>query len=264
MRKHNDHSGRITASTSGVVLLSDTVVKYQTAARTRIELAKTQCGAAIGRATSLFATPRIISYDTNAGSITFERLHGLCSLKQALSSSPSPRRLIERVARSLAAIHNDLVLAGDYAVPLPDFGVTLRARSVFVHGDFSTTNIFFAAQHDEMFVIDWSTPAWLAAGVGSVGPCYLDLGILLQSLFDSRPFGPYPIRDPAGLGRTFLDVYCAEASNEVYLEEFHRYFELLLSAFLRIRAREMPNWRFVAYTPSFWRVHRFVRRISAE
>ncbi len=117
---------------------------------------------------------------------------------------------MERVARTLAVIHNQLSLPDDYAIPLPDLGVELQTRPVFVHGDFSTENIFYRAEGDELVVIDWSVTDWLTDGIGTQGPRYVDLTILLQSLFASRPFGPHPIPDPASLGRIFLEVYCQE------------------------------------------------------
>ncbi len=246
-----------------LVFNEHTVVKYQGVERTRLELIKTQLGAEIGRTTSLFRTPAIVSHDLAAGSITFERFSGFINLKQALSASRLNARLIERVARTLAVIHNQLSLPDDYAIPLPDFGVEVQMRPVFVHGDFSAQNIFYRAEGDELVVIDWSVTDWLTDGNGTQGPRYVDLTILLQSLFASRPFGPNPIPDPASLGRIFLEAYCQECHHEVRMDEFDRYFYALLSLF-RKQCREQMGWRFLAYKPSFWQVQQFVRKFCRD
>lgn len=248
---------------SRLVFNEHTVVKYQNVERTRLELMKTQLGAEIGRATSLFRTPPIVSHDSAAGSITFGRIYGFTNLQQALSTSLSPDRLMERVARSLAAIHNQLLLPNGYVIPLPDLGVELQTQPVFVHGDFSTANIFYRVEGDELVVIDWSPSDWLAGGIGTQGPRYVDLTILLQSLFASRPFGPYPVPNPASLGRIFLEVYCKESLHEVCMDEFRRYFCALLSVFLEGRRKQM-GWRFLAYKPSFWQVQQFVRKFCLD
>jgi hypothetical protein len=248
---------------SRLVFNEHTVVKYQNVERIRLELMKTQLGAEIGRATSLFRTPPIVSHDSAAGSITFGRIYGFTNLQQALATSLSPDRLMKRVARSLAAIHNQLFLPDGYVIPLPDLGVELQTQPVFVHGDFSTANIFYRAEGDELVVIDWSSADWLADGIGTQGPRYVDLLILLQSLFTSRPFGPYPIRDPASLGRIFLEMYCKKNRHEVCMDEFRRYFCALLSVFLEQRRKQL-GWRFLAYKPSFWQVQQFVRKFCLD
>ena len=244
---------------SRLVFHEHTVVKYQNVERTRLELMKTQLGHEIGRATSLFKTPSIVAHDAAAGSITFERMYGFGNLKQTLSSVRSPDRLIERVARSLAAIHNQLSLPDRYVIPLPDFGVDLQTRPVFVHGDFSTANIFYKEESDELAVIDWSPSDWLAQGLGTHGSRYVDLTILLQSVFTSRPFGLYPISDPVFLGQIFLEVYRHEIRDELRSEEFLCYFRALLALFLKNRRKEM-GLRFIAYQLSIWQLQQFVRR----
>lgn len=242
-----------------VVFSERTVIKYQDVERTRVELMKTQLGAEIGRATALFRTPRIVSNDLTAGSITFERLHGFSNLQRALTTCPRPDRLVERVGQTLAAIHNQLSLPYEYVIPLPDFGVHLQTQPVFIHGDFSTGNIFYNAQRDELVVIDWSATDWLADGTGTKGPRYVDLAILLQSLFMSRLFAVHSIPDPVPLGQIFLEVYWQENFHELRRDEFQIYFCALLSVFCKAW-RKQKGWRSVAYKSSFSQMQQFVRK----
>jgi hypothetical protein len=241
---------------------SATVVKYQDVERTRIELLKTTLGAEIGRATSLFRTASIVAHDPAAGSITFERLVGYCNLQQALSASPLPGRLVARVARSLAAIHDRLALPAGDAIPLPPLdGVELRSPPVFIHGDFGTENILYNAARDDLVIVDWSAADWLADG--TQGPRSVDLTILLQSLFTRRPFGVNPIPQAARLGRTFLETYWSEAREPPPADEFHRHFRALVAAFVATCGRE-KGWRFLAYRPSLIQAQRVVRRFCRD
>ncbi len=83
---------------------------------------KTQLGAEIGRATSLFKTPAIVSHDLPAGSITFERICGFTNLKQALSTWRRRIASWKGFARTLAAIHNRLKFPEGYVISLSDLG----------------------------------------------------------------------------------------------------------------------------------------------
>lgn len=74
MNEARTHSAFRNSGSSRFVVTEHSVVKYQNPERMRMELVKTQRGDAIGRATVLYKVPRILSYDADEGSITFERM----------------------------------------------------------------------------------------------------------------------------------------------------------------------------------------------
>jgi len=118
-------------------------------------------------------------------------------------------------------------------------------------------------EDNRLAIIDWSPSDWLAGGVGTLGPRYADMTILLQSLFTSRPFGPHPIRERDKLGRVFLDAYAEHTNGDVRLDEFGEYSEALLAVFLTQRRKQM-GLRFLAYQPSFGQLRQFVRRFCLQ
>jgi len=235
----------------------DAVVKHQSPERTRVELLKTQLGAEIGRATGLFRTPAILAQDLHAGSITFERLVGYCNMRQALSTSLSPESLIRRVARTLAAIHARLDLPDRSMIRLPGLGVEPATRPVFVHGDFSIENILYAAERDDLVIMDWSVTDWLPDG--TLGSRYIDLTLFVQSLVTRRVFGERPIPHLALLAHILLETYWRQCEPDVRPEEFDRCFRALISIYLETWGNR-KGWRSFAYQPSLWRAQRLVRR----
>lgn len=248
------------ASGSEIEFFDDKVTKRQAAELGCLEKIKTERAQAIGEATSIFRVPRILSSSIDNGSITFERLHGLQNLMEAASCHRSPAYLLERVGRALAAIHNQLILPEDFSAPISDLGFSLQTKPVYVHGDFSWENVLFQKEQDEVVIIDWATAPWLDKR-GTLGPPFVDLGILLHGLFIRRPFAPHCISNPEALGRIFLRSYSAESLQGFRLEEFQRYFSALFSIYLNMRRKQIGELRFFAYSLSFWRLKAFVQKL---
>lgn len=249
------------SSGAQLVFTDKTVVKYQSAEKMRLEIIKSKRAAAIGTDTGLFSVPRIISHDRDKGSITFERVHGLRNTREVLSEFPSSGELLVRLGKILATIHNQLNLPADIATVLPDMGLKLNTQPVFIHGDFSIVNIFYSIDRDELVIIDWSTSHWLGNG-GTVGPCYIDLGIFIQSLFTRHLFIQPVIKNLEELGILFLKSYSLETKSGFCLEEFKCYFRAILGKYLRARIPKMPKWRLLLQAPSYWQVHSFMKKVS--
>lgn len=249
------------SSGAQLVFTENTVVKYQSVKKTHVEMIKSKQAAAIGNDTGLFSVPRIISHDSVKGSITFERFYGLRDLRETLLEFPSSDELLIRLGKVLAIIHNQLRLPEDLATAVSDTELKLRTRPVFIHGDFSYINIFYSQDRDEFVIIDWSTTTWLGND-GTVGPCYIDLGIFIKSLFTRHLFIHSSIKNLEDLCLLFLKSYRLESKAGFCLEEFKCYFRAILGKYMKARIPKMPKWRLLLQSPSYWHVHSFIKNIN--
>jgi tRNA A-37 threonylcarbamoyl transferase component Bud32 len=254
-KKHQKRTG------SKVQIVDNRVIKIQDPILAELEFIKTKQAASIAASSSLFRVPEIISFDLSKGEIVFERLYGLKNLIEALFYHRDPFCLLEKVGLALAIIHNKFFLPEKFSSPLPTLGIEIETNPVYVHGDFSWENVMFHPERDELVVIDWAIAPWLDRR-GSFGPCFLDLGILMQGLFIRRPGAPYRLSGPELLGRTFLQSYSSAFSQEFRISEFRKYFSALFSIYLKMRRRQIGNVRYLAYLPSFLRLKAFVRTLE--
>jgi len=249
------------SSGAQLVFTDKTVVKYQSVEKMRLELIKSKRAAAIGTNTGLFRVPRIISHDLVKGAITFERFYGLCDLRETLLEFPSLDELLIRLGKILATIHNQLQLPEDITTSVSQTGLQLRTQPVFIHGDFSIVNIFYSIDRDELVIIDWSTSHWLGND-GTVGPCYIDLGIFINSLFTRHLFIQPVIKNLEELCILFLKSYSLESKAGFCLDEFKCFFKVILNKYLRTRVPDMPKWRLLLQAPSYWKAHSFMKKVS--
>lgn len=250
---------------SGVhmVFTEHTVIKYQSIEKAHLEYLKTIRGEEIGRAKNLFRVPSILEFDARSGAITFERLRGLRSLAEALSTSKNPERLIAMVGRALAAIHNEQPIAFEKA-NISCYGNIKYDQKIFIHGDFSVMNIYFGDGEDDLVILDWSMAAWIGREGIEGRPCYLDLSILILSLFFHRPFEAYRIRKPCTQARVLLQNYYSEFQKEFSLDSFKRYFNSLISVFIFAPRTWRAKIRVFACYPSVQSAKKCVRNLKEE
>ena len=250
------------ASGLRLVFSRDAVVKHhRDPQQMRLELEKTQLGAVAARASGRFEVPRVLAYDFDNLTIAFERLHGLSSLRQVLCGSANVDEVTMRAAQALAAVHGQDPAPNESPSWGPDLGVHMTSPTVFVHGDFSVTNILCAPDRQRPVVLDWAPPPWLPA-VGLRGPGYLDLSIFVLSLFLRRPFEPLRIADPGRLALIFLEGYRSELRQRLVVEEFKAYFAALLPRFVGAPRNPRAKLRLIACYPSLRIASSFVRSLE--
>ncbi len=241
----------------------DRFIKTQAPALARIERQRTDGGREVGRASRLFLVPGLEAYDDVAGSLEFERLHGMRPLHLVLQDPRvgSRHRLLRHTGRILAAIHDRLEPADGVPVIAGSLGPGVRSRPVPLHGDFSVGNVLYSPEQDRYAVIDWSVALWLGEPPGvSVGPAVLDLGVFLISLFHSLPLGSTRIPGVRSLAREFLASYGAARITGAAPDdaELCQLLPPLVARFARAR-RARWGLRALAYRPSLWGLMRFIR-----
>lgn len=237
----------------------DTVVKRQSRYRAQLEYEKTKQGGLIGQDAELFRVPKITDFDSVSGSISFERLYGIRSLAEALSSSLNPEKVIMNVAYSLASIHNSPSIFNDKTTML-SLDCVSQQEPIFIHGDYSTMNLCLDDK-DDLVILDWSTATWVGGAGNESGPCYLDLSIFVFSLFFHRPFEAYQIKNPDELVPILIDSYCSKYQHKFELKEFQRYFPKLIDVFLHSPKRLREKIRVFSCLSSVFKVKRCIRKL---
>ena len=190
-----------------VELRDDRVVKTQDPAIARVEAEKSRLGAEIGERCGLFAVPRLLSQDPEAGRLVFAKVPGLRPLR-ALLGQPGWQARCDRAAAALVEIHAALRLPGELARRLP---ATLDGElsPVFLHGDYSPTNLQVQEGSDQLWILDWSAPAWLPP-LATQGAPSLDLAAFVLPLFWQRPGDPLAVPRPELRAERFLRAWAAK------------------------------------------------------
>jgi tRNA A-37 threonylcarbamoyl transferase component Bud32 len=254
------------AGERGIVFFEQHILKSQSPRATSLELTKTLLGIEIARQSRLFSVPLVLESDLSQGSITFQRIQGVVTLHDLLFEEfglPDLNDLLFRAGRALAAIHRNLRLPPEKQAPAPDLGLKLGVPEVAIHGDFAGLNLLYHRESDELWVVDWCTALWLGEE-STLGPCYLDLGVMISSLFQRRVFYGGHRGPTEQLARRFLSGYEEKARIVLDLPEFSRYYDALMRRF-RSQRRPHQGWlRSLAYLPSIRMGEQFLRRLSRE
>ncbi len=214
-----------------IILSDNSVLKLQDKRETKLEIARTQIGWEIGRKSSAFSVPSVLAHEWELGSMTFERIFCMKPLRNVLSVSSFPEEFIKKAATALVTIHNFPVNfeknhAFVFEEPFPS-----KMPKVFIHGDFSATNIFIREKDDDLVIIDWAPPTWLDINICE-GRIYQDLSIFILSLFMRRPLEQDKINNPSLLAEIFLDYYRSHTKGEFSLVLLKTEFSSLLDRFL--------------------------------
>lgn len=239
------------------------ILKSQSPQSASLELTKTLGGLEVAKQSSLFSVPGVLESDLAQGSISFQRIYGVVTLQELLFEKSNVDAILFRAGRTLATIHEGLKIPKEQRISAPDFGLTLEVPEIAIHGDFAVLNLLYHGERDELWVVDWATPLWLGEQ-STLGPCYLDLGVMIGSMFQHRVFAPGYRTSAESLTRCFLAGYQEESGVALDLREFSRYFDALMTVFLRQRRSQQGWLRFLAYQPSIRRGQRFLRKLSRE
>jgi hypothetical protein len=212
-------------------VLADRVRKRRPAALIAVEAEKTARAAAIGAATGLFRVPSVLTADPALGILETECFDDLVQLHDVLLQDENADASIAAAGRSLAAIHERLVLPASMRVSLPaPYAAPELGVDVALHGDFNTLNLFLRGGNGELVITDWETsyqahrltdPA--PDEVPTVGPRYFDLAWFVGSLFRRTWFGLRRVPRAWDRAELFLCSYFVAAGPEARPEAFASY-----------------------------------------
>lgn len=238
----------------------DRVVKVQESEGALREIAKTRRAQEVSGKCGLFKVPRILDADGESGTIVYENVGPLPHVTEVLSCERESGPLLERIGRSLAAIHREMVLPSELKFSFQGLGADGLTPEVVLHGDFSVINMLFDRSSDDLYILDWNTAFWL--GEGTCGPSYIDLACLVQSLFVRKMLERGKIRNPEKKAGIFLRGYRAESAHSFEADEFREYCRKVFALYRRGWSRCIGAWQHVRYLPSFHRYAKFTERIQ--
>lgn len=194
----------------GIEIREAVVVKRGAPGALRIEAEKMARARDIGLASGLFRVPEIHECDDARGVLVMERIPGLVGFRRATFGRAEARSMLDRVGRSLAQVHQHLVLPEALRRPLPA-ALDQPGSAAFLHGDFSAENVCVASG-GQLVLIDWQ----ISPRCGTEenwGTRYFDVCWFVGNLF-RKPAWEYlrglPPGEAAGL---FMDGYRREGGS---------------------------------------------------
>ena len=197
-----------------MTLVSDTVQKTGELHLLAVEAEKAKRAFEIGKNCGLFNVPKVAGFDTDAGLLKFERLEGLVTLLDlAIKRDPRLLDLLKKTGRSLAVIHEQLILPDEMKHELPPEWMDTAGQNVFIHGDFAPINVCFHKKSDSLVIIDWSA-APLIGRTPTFGSRYFDILWFVNCLFCGVPNKKIFNWDAEAMAETFLEGYAQEAPAE--------------------------------------------------
>lgn len=241
----------------------DVVVKIGAPALMRVEAAKTIGGYKVAESCGLFRVPKVLDYDDATGTLTLERLHNIEPLMPAIAFMKGGESILERIGRSLAAIHRDLTLPDDMKVGLPPELTLPGETQAFFHGDFNGSNVCIDKQDQTIVVLDWQM-TWMHGETATYGTRYFDLTWFVNYLF-CRPLHRYLFARPvASDARLFLESYFDASEINCPLPELHEYMKGFFEDKLARRRRKCPLVKRLLLVPANVRLMAFVKSIGAS
>jgi hypothetical protein len=190
---------------------SDIFRKTADARLLTVEAAKASQALEIGKDSGLFAVPKVVNLDAEAGVLEFERLSGLATLLDlAVRKDPRLAELLEKAGRALAIVHERLVLPDEMKCEMPPEWMGSADENVFIHGDFACINVCFHEPSGGLVIVDWSA----APSVGrtpTFGSRYFDILLFISSLFHAAPWRRISSWDGKAMTLAFLRGYCSTA-----------------------------------------------------
>lgn len=242
-------------------IANGTFIKTVDPATMHIEVEKTIRAEAIAKSCKIFEVPKILDYDTKSGCITFELIHDIKGLRQAVTSEYTARPIMRRLGRALAIIHNNLTLPEDMVLPLP-YEYAMPCSEVFLHGDFAPGNICVSSDGKRIVIVDWQSSAKLGVPA-TYGSRYFDFTWMIYELF-YRPIkrARYQMAVPATpLAEEFLCGYC-----EIFDISLNSYLQDYMWQFLRIKIKQ-KRWyskRRLSLITSHFRLRRFIKTLDNQ
>ncbi len=194
-----------------VEIRGDEVHKHQPPGAAAVELEKTLAAARIGANNRHFAVPEVLRDDVDSGLIVYRRVPGLAPVRTALAA-PGWESLARSAALALVDIHRDLALAPALRRPMRLPGLQ-HPGTVWLHGDYSPTNVQLQAHSGRLWVLDWAAPAWIGPEL-TTGPPSVDLAMFILPLFWQRPGDPAAVPEPERRAGLFLQTWARETGQD--------------------------------------------------
>ncbi len=214
-----------------------------------IEATKTKLAGEIGKDSGLFYVPRVLSFDQDKGLLDFERLSGLVTLLQlAIDKDARLLEFSEKAGRSLAVIHNQLVLPDEMKHELPPEWMDKPDKNVFIHGDFACINVCLHKPIGRLVILDWSA-APVIGRTPTFGSRYFDILWFVSCAFRGAPGTRILSWNAEGIADAFLKGYVKHSSTQ----NLSRYKDYLLNICrlhgkkVRYLARQRSALRAAAY-----------------
>jgi len=208
-------------------LIGDIARKVGPAGLLRVEAEKSRRAARIGAASGLFRVPALLAVDEERGVIEFERVRGLSTLLSVIiDDHPDSLNLAGRAGRALAVVHRDLRLPTDMRRTLPSPWMDRGDDEVFLHGDYTSSNVCIDRQTGELVIVDWSA----APAVGrrpTLGPPYFDVAFFVRHLMMNVPWRRTLSWPGAQVCDQFVGEYIGESGAAFDLDAWKEYSELL-------------------------------------
>jgi hypothetical protein len=244
---------------ANVAVQEHTIQKSDAPERMRIEVEKTIRAYEIGWSTGLFRVPRVLDHDECRGVAVFEKLGHLQSIRQQLTFGSDYRGLAERMARSLAAIHNLLELPESMSIPLPR-ELRHEGRDVFIHGDFSFNNVCIDLDDGALVILDWQMTK-IHGGNATHGTRYFDMAWFLSNLFNRRlhhcPFA----HSASETAMLFLRTYAQAARTALDIEDYRDYLERFVTKMKHRRRKQWSLARRMMLAANRYYWQQYVRRL---
>ncbi len=139
----------------------------------RIEVEKTRSAHGISEE-GRFRVPQVLEFQEAEGVAVFERIHNAAPLACAPKAIYRDHSLAERLGTVLAHIHTHLTLPQELESSLPpDYDCSTGDR-VWLHGDFTGSNILLSVQDQTPIIIDWLT-SWRVGETVTTGTPLFDV-----------------------------------------------------------------------------------------
>ena len=230
-----------------------------------IEATKTKLAGEIGKDSGLFYVPQVLNFDEKKGVLDFERLSGLATLLQlAIDKDARLLEFSEKAGRSLAVIHDQLVLPDEMKHELPPEWMDQPDKNVFIHGDFACINVCLHQPTGRLVILDWSA-APVIGRKPTFGSRYFDILWFVSCAFRGAPGIRILSWNAEGIADAFLKGY-AKHSSAHNLNSFKDYlpkiYQLQKKKVCRL-ARQRSPLRAAAYicpqVVMYARMHTFLR-----
>ena len=190
----------------------DVARKRGPADRLAIEAAKTTAAAAVGVRSGRFHVPAVVRFDAASGVLETERVRGFVRLHDlVVGKDPRLPRICERVGRAVAAIHDELCLADELRIPLPEGLAGEPEDCCVLHGDLNGSNVGYDPGSDRVVIVDWSAAPALGVAA-TVGSRYFDILWFSLFFFRFRPGSALIGWTPELWAGAFLFGYARESS----------------------------------------------------
>lgn len=241
-----------------ITISGDVVTKTGDPEQMRIEVAKIRSAYQIAERCRLFQVPKVFDYDESIGQVKFEFIQGLQNIRNAVTSEDMSKPLMKKIGAALAAIHKDLQLPKDMALPLPH-AYNIEGTEAFLHGDYGLANVYLRPATGNIVILDWQATRKLDVR-STYGSRYFDLMCFVYNLF-YRPLGRKRYKmavPPEPMAKEFLAGYFGCSDFGYDRMQFQSYMKQFLAARLADR-KSGGHWkRRLLLVPSHIRLRKFI------